>query len=353
MDELGRGTSTHDGVAIASATLQHLLQTNQCLTLFVTHYPELAAAAAEISSSKAAADGGLTGPAGTDAGIAVPSDPTDAGTVGGAAAASDMGKASIEAAGGGGVVEDQTTTAAAAAEEGGDVAPAAPYVPFRVGVYHMAYLRTDPTPPARAAVAVGTEVTGTDLVAAPAAATAAAAVPSIVFLYQLAPGAADQSFGLNVARMAGLPLAVVTRAAAVAEKMRGGVEGRVKAAGADGAATAGVGLADNSSGGEDCEGVRGRVTATQGSCCEVLSDVVGGLRGVRREELARGGKEEGEQQQEAGGKQQAVKGVDVTEAAAAAAEVVDDYHTWCRRVMQLQARARQAVASVPYESGMS
>eukprot|EP00911_Craspedida_sp_UC1_P000115 UC1_evm1s91 len=47
MDELGRGTSTHDGVAIACATLSHLLTQVRCLTLFVTHYPpvsELASA---------------------------------------------------------------------------------------------------------------------------------------------------------------------------------------------------------------------------------------------------------------------------------------------------------------------
>ncbi|CAD5329035.1 unnamed protein product [Arabidopsis thaliana] len=42
LDELGRGTSTHDGVAIAYATLQHLLAEKRCLVLFVTHYPEIA-----------------------------------------------------------------------------------------------------------------------------------------------------------------------------------------------------------------------------------------------------------------------------------------------------------------------
>ncbi|XP_009137534.1 DNA mismatch repair protein MSH3 isoform X2 [Brassica rapa] len=47
IDELGRGTSTHDGVAIAYATLQHLLVEKRCLVLFVTHYPEIA----ELSNS--------------------------------------------------------------------------------------------------------------------------------------------------------------------------------------------------------------------------------------------------------------------------------------------------------------
>lgn len=38
MDELGRGTSTFDGTAIASATVKHLVERNQCLSLFATHY---------------------------------------------------------------------------------------------------------------------------------------------------------------------------------------------------------------------------------------------------------------------------------------------------------------------------
>ncbi|KAL8170559.1 LOW QUALITY PROTEIN: hypothetical protein V2J09_022363 [Rumex salicifolius] len=42
MDELGRGTSTHDGVAIAYATLHYLLKQKRCMLLFVTHYPKIA-----------------------------------------------------------------------------------------------------------------------------------------------------------------------------------------------------------------------------------------------------------------------------------------------------------------------
>ena len=41
MDELGRGTSTFDGTAIAHASVQHLVHRNQCLTLFATHYHSL------------------------------------------------------------------------------------------------------------------------------------------------------------------------------------------------------------------------------------------------------------------------------------------------------------------------
>lgn len=43
LDELGRGTSTHDGVAIAHAVLDYVVREIKCMTLFVTHYPLLAA----------------------------------------------------------------------------------------------------------------------------------------------------------------------------------------------------------------------------------------------------------------------------------------------------------------------
>lgn len=37
--QLGRGTATHDGTAIAAAVLRHLVTRIKCFTLFVTHYP--------------------------------------------------------------------------------------------------------------------------------------------------------------------------------------------------------------------------------------------------------------------------------------------------------------------------
>ncbi|KAJ1626781.1 muts domain V-domain-containing protein [Pavlovales sp. CCMP2436] len=46
-DELGRGTSTHDGTAIAFATLEHLVRKVGALTLFISHYPMLAQLADE------------------------------------------------------------------------------------------------------------------------------------------------------------------------------------------------------------------------------------------------------------------------------------------------------------------
>lgn len=48
MDEIGRGTSTFDGLALALAIARHLLQKNHCLTLFATHYFELTGLAAEL-----------------------------------------------------------------------------------------------------------------------------------------------------------------------------------------------------------------------------------------------------------------------------------------------------------------
>ncbi|EHA57344.1 DNA mismatch repair protein MSH3 [Pyricularia oryzae 70-15] len=42
LDELGRGTSTHDGAAIAHAVLDHVVRNTRCLTLFITHYQSLA-----------------------------------------------------------------------------------------------------------------------------------------------------------------------------------------------------------------------------------------------------------------------------------------------------------------------
>lgn len=45
LDELGRGTSTHDGVAIAQAVLDYVVRDKRSLALFITHYQNLSSLA--------------------------------------------------------------------------------------------------------------------------------------------------------------------------------------------------------------------------------------------------------------------------------------------------------------------
>ncbi|KAG0048772.1 Mismatch repair protein msh3 [Gryganskiella cystojenkinii] len=52
LDELGRGTSTLDGVAIAYAVLKHVVDKIGAITLFVTHYPSLAEVATEFPEGR-------------------------------------------------------------------------------------------------------------------------------------------------------------------------------------------------------------------------------------------------------------------------------------------------------------
>lgn len=52
MDEIGRGTSTFDGLSLAQACAERLLQSNRCMTLFATHYFELTALAEQSDGAK-------------------------------------------------------------------------------------------------------------------------------------------------------------------------------------------------------------------------------------------------------------------------------------------------------------
>lgn len=50
LDEVGRGTSTFDGISIAKATINYISKTIQCHTLFSTHYAELISLENELTN---------------------------------------------------------------------------------------------------------------------------------------------------------------------------------------------------------------------------------------------------------------------------------------------------------------
>eukprot|EP01083_Nonionella_stella_P105086 302082_1 len=51
VDEVGRGTSTFDGTAMAYASLKYMIDTIECMTLFVTHYTDLLTVKHEYAAS--------------------------------------------------------------------------------------------------------------------------------------------------------------------------------------------------------------------------------------------------------------------------------------------------------------
>ena len=48
LDEIGRGTSTYDGISVAWSTLEWICRQIRCRTLFATHYHELTRLAQEL-----------------------------------------------------------------------------------------------------------------------------------------------------------------------------------------------------------------------------------------------------------------------------------------------------------------
>jgi DNA mismatch repair protein MutS len=52
LDEVGRGTSTYDGLSIAWAVVENLYRVNKCRVLFATHYGELTSLRKSIKSIK-------------------------------------------------------------------------------------------------------------------------------------------------------------------------------------------------------------------------------------------------------------------------------------------------------------
>lgn len=195
MDELGRGTATHDGVAIACSTLSHLVSHTQCLSLFVTHYPEVASLAARTVGSTS-----------TPHTAASPCDQQHLNTT-----AADVAGGTRQAAAPAVVCAAGAAEAAAAAAAGGLDSSGGGHI----AVYHMSFVRQDSSDSGAAAAAGVAAITpqgqrsagGEAVESRPdqqlfsAAAAADAPVPVITFLYKLAEGAADESFGLNVAQV--------------------------------------------------------------------------------------------------------------------------------------------------------
>ncbi|KAJ1995779.1 Mismatch repair protein msh3 [Coemansia spiralis] len=139
LDELGRGTSTHDGAAIAYAVLEHLVR-KRSLTFFVTHYAHLVGA---FASNKA------------------------------------------------------------------------------VRSCHMAYIeQPHASTQLQLSSCKDSANANSDTKEEINIDTGAESVNEITFLYKLADGASTDSFGLNVARLAGLPTPLLLRAKERAQWMR-------------------------------------------------------------------------------------------------------------------------------------
>ena len=58
LDEIGRGTATYDGLAIAWSTLEYLHDVSKCRTLFATHYHELTHLPGKIGTVAMSCDAG-------------------------------------------------------------------------------------------------------------------------------------------------------------------------------------------------------------------------------------------------------------------------------------------------------
>lgn len=158
MDELGRGTSTHDGVAIAHATCTYMVKELQCLSLFVTHYPSIAELATTLTSG------------------------------------SDEGSKPL------------------------------------LGNFHMSFIEEEGAESAESADAGG----GSGGAAGTAGASSAGFGSKITFLYKLIRGAAARSYGLNVARLADIPMALLEMAGKKSKELEAAVQKRRSAAGGGG-----------------------------------------------------------------------------------------------------------------------
>eukprot|EP00117_Sycon_ciliatum_P039299 scpid29142/ scgid0544/ DNA mismatch repair protein Msh3; Divergent upstream protein; Mismatch repair protein 1 len=201
LDELGRGTSTHDGVAIAYSTLHFLITKVECLVLFVTHYPAVAQLCAQhpaavkafhmsfLSGTDTAGNNAGDGdavtahpppanppPANPPPANPPPANPPPApavvGTVTAAVTAASV--SGHEETGSDGMDKNESMDCSIA--DGGEY----------LDIWRLSCSDGDHT---------------------------------VTFLYQLVEGLAEKSYGLNVARLAGLPRDILRRAAIKSEHL--------------------------------------------------------------------------------------------------------------------------------------
>lgn len=170
LDELGRGTSNLDGEAIAFATLRHCVERIGCATIFITHYPNLSSCSAYSKPHSAKA--GLTG--GTSSGDG-----------------------------------DR--------REHQEMAITAGWQSRRVRNMHMAYLQEkageddeDDVEPASGEKTISNEEDSSDWKD-----RIGALIRPVTFLYRVVDGPSPMSYGINVARMAGIQRSVLIEAAKV------------------------------------------------------------------------------------------------------------------------------------------
>jgi DNA mismatch repair protein MSH3 len=165
LDELGRGTSNLDGEAIAFATLRHCVDRIGCLTVFITHYPNLSACGRSATNSSTNA------------------------------------------------------TAAVVSREALAVLPT--WTSPRVRNMHMAYLQEeddDDTKTTTTTTTTDDGAGGNDVLSD----DVEALIRPVTFLYRAVDGPAPMSYGINVARMAGVRRSVLLEAARVSAAISSG-----------------------------------------------------------------------------------------------------------------------------------
>ena len=181
LDELGRGTATHDGAAIAHATLYYLAFNTKCATLFVTHYNNIADLAESESTSESASSS-LSSSSSSSPTASSPSLPTQLPSPWAATGPPIQSQGIIVNVFMDFLIDDQSNSS------------------------------SSHPPPSNTSA---TTSSSSRLLTSSAPSSLLA---DVTFLYRAVEGRASASHGLNVARLAGLPHNVLQEAAARAQE---------------------------------------------------------------------------------------------------------------------------------------